>query len=426
MERTEPLYLPEAMLCAAVLYQPTQYETVRWVDDDYLVNATNRHIWVAICWVMEHEPKITDADLLLTRVRTLLIEYGKTEALTRLMKLTDTYPAIGILADSYARAVLETRQHNDLSMAIIKMQQIVNSDRDLDEKTELVEAVYMAAMEAAHAEPGWRPIDGLSGVGAFMEATDSAYEWVIPGLLERQERLMIVAPEKAGKSVFTRQVALLLSAGRHPFCATEQVPPMTTLLVDLENPAAVARRDFRRQVDQMDGLWATDNLRSYIWHKPSGIHLGDKNDRVLLRNVVERTEPDLLCIFPIYKAYDGLDRSWEEQAFGVQKPLDKLREEHNLAIWLEHHAPWGEKGMREIRAIGSSRWARWLDYQVSLVPKGKGPPWQRLEWQATRRDERKIAPTHLRRGTLGEPSWVPEWADGGSHGFDLAMHEATL
>src|SRR5262245_16249913 len=307
------------MLCAAVLYQPEQYEHVNWVSDDYINNAVNRHIWVAICWVMEHEPKIADPDLLLTRVRTLLIEYNKVDALHRLIKLTDTYPAMSLLAEQYARAVHEQRQHTDLALAAIKMQQIVNSDRDLDDKLDLIETVWADTLEATHAEPGWKPIDGLSTVGDFITRSDNAYEWVIPGLLERQERFMIVAPEKAGKSVFTRQVALLLAAGRHPLKASEPCPPMTTLMIDLENPEPVARRDFRRQVDAMEGLWATDNERAFIWHKPSGIHLGDKNDRVLMRNVVERVEPDLLCVCPVYKAYDGLDQNWEQQAFGVQK-----------------------------------------------------------------------------------------------------------
>jgi replicative DNA helicase len=341
------------------------------------------------------------------------------------MKLTDTYPALGVLADNYARAVHEQGQRAQLASAAVRMTQIVNSDLDMDEMVDLLEQAWVETLASAHAEPGWKPIDGLSTVNEFVTGSDEVHEWVIPGLLERQERLMLVAPEKAGKSVLTRQVALMLAAGRHPFSTSSACPPMTTLMIDLENPAPTARRDFRRQIDALEGLWSTENDRAYLWHKPAGIHLGDRADRVALFQVVERVQPDLLCICPIYKAYDGLEQSWEQQAQGVQKPLDRLREEFNLALWLEHHAPWGEKGMREIRAIGSSRWARWLDYQVSLEPTGS-PPYQRLTWKSVRRDERKMAPASLVRGGPGEPSWIPEWADGGNLGFDLAIHESEL
>lgn len=421
--RTDPVYAPEAMLVAAILVQPAQYTKVRWVREDWFDNPVNRQVWVAVDWLLDRED-ITDPDMLLTRVRALLAEYHKTEALQRLVALTGNYPVVGEQAEHYATAVMEARKHHDLVALAAKVSQIATSDRVLGEKVELIDAAWVEAMAEAHIEPGWRPIDGLSTVTAFIEATDTTHEWVLPGMLERQERFMLIAPEKAGKTVLTRQVALLLAAGRHPFNHDMDVPVMRTLIVDLENPAAVARRDFRRQIAQMDDLWQTENENAYVLHKPAGMHLGDGTDRAILRSAVDRLDIDLLCISPIYKAYDGLDRSWEEQAYGVQKPLDRLREEFNCALWLEHHAPWGEYNRREYRALGSSRWARWLDYQVSLVPQGQ-PPHNELQWRAVRRDERKMAPRAIRRGGYGQPSWLPVWDDNlDGHGFDLAMHEA--
>jgi AAA domain-containing protein len=424
--RVDPAYTPEAMLTAAILNQPEQYENVRWVEPSMFSDAHNRDVWVAVRWVLDHEAKVADSDDMLTRVRVLLIEHGRSDALNRLIRLVGDYPAIGLMAPSYARAVLENRQHTDLADAIVKMGQIVHSDRDLDEKVSLLETTYMAAMEAAHVEPGWKPISGLSTVSEFMAKSDTAHEWVVPGMLERQERFMLVAPEKAGKSVLTRQVCLLLAAGRHPFNAQYEVPPMRTMLVDLENPGPVARRDFRRQVDAMEGLWTDDNENAYLWHKPGGMHLGNGNERAELRLAIERYDIDLLAISPVYKCYDGLDQSWEQQAHGVQKPLDRLREDFGCALWLEHHSPW--KGAadrtREFRPLGSSRWTRWLDYQASLFGEGH-PPYNRLVWQSIRRDERKLNPRALVRGGLGQPSWVPEWDDDMEGvGFDLAMHEA--
>ena len=47
------------------------------------------------------------------------------------------------------------------------------------------------------------------------EKVDLSYDWVIPNLLERGDRVIIVAEEGAGKTTLARQVALL-KFGRYP------------------------------------------------------------------------------------------------------------------------------------------------------------------------------------------------------------------
>jgi hypothetical protein len=421
-----PLYSEEGLLTAAVLEHPKVYAEIRWVDADIFEWQNVRTVYVAIEWVLEHHPDV-DHEELVARVKNVLIEYGKGEALGLLVKMIGANTAVGVEAPRYARQLWEKVQAANLRSASMKMSQITASDSlDLDEKMQMIEQTWMEALADTHGDPGWKPIEGLESLDEFMAAKDETHDWVIPGLLEREERLMVIATEKAGKSVLTRQCCLLLPSGRHPLRPGEEIPVMTTLMIDLENPRPLASRDFRRQVTSMEGLWQEGNERAFIWHKPGGIHLGDRADRIMLRNVVDRVEPDFLAISPIYKAYDGLEDSWEQQAFGVQKPLDMIREEYHCAIWMEHHAPWGEKGKREIRAIGSSRWARWLDYTVNLIGEGE-PPYNYLQWRSVRRDQRKMDPKGLRRGDLGEPSWVPVWEDDKEGwGYDLARHGAEL
>ena len=48
----------------------------------------------------------------------------------------------------------------------------------------------------------------------FLESEmDLSYDWLIPDLLERGERVIVVAAEGAGKTTLMRQVALMSSAG---------------------------------------------------------------------------------------------------------------------------------------------------------------------------------------------------------------------
>lgn len=419
----DPVYSAEAMLCAALLESPGEYDGIRWLDRDRFGNPENRAIFVAIEYVLRDYPE-SDADELHGRVRHCLTEYGQTAALQRLIVITAAYPVVPGLAATYAHSIHETYQHEMLKGAAMELTRLAASGLDLDEKARMMDDCWQGILAGATSQAGWEPIEGLHTVNEFLHLGESTFEWVIPGMLERQERFMLIAPEKAGKTVLTRQVALMLAAGHHPFCPGYAIAPMRTLIVDLENPAGAARRDFRRQIHSMDDLWSDDNGNAYVLHRPAGIHLGDGRDRAMLRQAVDRLGIDLLCLSPIYKAYDGLDKSWEEQAFGVQKPLDRLREDFNLAIWMEHHAPWGEKGNRDLRPIGSSRWGRWLDYQAALVPDTPTPPFHRMWWRAIRRDERKMAPRALVRSER-TASWKPEWKDGEEDGFMLALDYAV-
>lgn len=422
-----PLFVAEGQLTSAVLADPRCYELVRWLDPDLFRWPITRQVYVSIQWVLRDHPLI-DAGELETRVKDVLIAYRKPDALSLLVQMHGVPSGTPSNVNLYAVEIFEARRHEDMRSAAAKIMQVtVNDEMELWQKRELFDEVYRELVSASNDEPGWHPAEGLTTVSEFMAAGDVRHEWVIPGLLERQERLMCIAPEKAGKTVLTRQVALMLAAGRHPLSLATPVPVMRTLLVDLENPAASARRDFRRQVDTLVDVWSNDNDNAFILHRPAGMHLGDHADRMTLTQAVDRLSIDLLCISPIYKAYDRLGDSWEEQAFGVQKPLDMLRERYNCAIWMEHHPPGKVAGsVREIRPIGSSRWSRWLDYQMALVPEiGDHPPYQTLWWNSVSRDEAKISPQRIIRGGIGEPSWLPKWEDS-QYGFDLALHEAEL
>lgn len=419
---------PEGMLVCAVLTDPSCYDEVRWLDPDIFGNEWVRQLYVAVQYVLARSPNL-DREQLASRVKDLLVEYKRHDAVSLLVQAIGSNTGSPAAVDYYARKIFERRQDEDMRSGAARIMQVANSEADVPHKRQMIQEAYESLIEVIESEPGWRPVQGLEPVNEFMAATDETYDWVIPGLLERQERFMCIAPEKAGKTTLTRQVLIALAVGRHPLNVRYPITPMRSLLVDLENPAPVARREFRRQVQQMDDLWAYDNDVAYVLHRPAGINLGDVRDRLMLRQAMELARPDLLCVSPIYKAYDGLQQGWEEQAHGVQKPLDMLREQFDCAIWMEHHPPGRESGRahREIRPFGSTRWGRWLDYQAALVPtqESPNPPYRELWWNSVQRDQRKMAPRMLRRGIATEPSWVPVWNDGDQYGFGLAL-DASL
>ncbi len=233
---------------------------------------------------------------------------------------------------------------------------------------------------------------------------------VIPGDLAEDDRMVIVAPEGVGKSELQRQFATTVSHGIHPF-TFQQIEPAPSLLVDLENPHELVRARLR----YLSGL-ATANAKGgrapcTLWHRPGGVDLRKRADRLAFEDVLRRRRPRLVCLGPVYKSYQRRGSESDEQvATEVQQVLDDLRTRFRFALVLEHHAPQASNGYRDLRPFGSSLWLRWPEYGLSLKPDPDRPRQVLLvgRW----RGDRSIAhwPDELHRGPVWP--WEGRWAKG--------------
>lgn len=204
----------------------------------------------------------------------------------------------------------------------------------------------------------------------FIEEQESTeYDWVIPNLLERGERVMVVAAEGVGKTMLARQIALCSSAGIHPF-TFEKMPPIRTLTIDLENPQRIIRRTSSDIARKALHYGFTSNLDAHLLIKPDGMDLMGSTDRQILEDAIELTKPDLLLLGPIYKSFvDPGNKTSEAVAIEIAKYFDSLREWFKCALWLEHHAPLGSSmSTRDLRPFGSAVWSRWPEFGLSLTP----------------------------------------------------------
>ncbi len=203
----------------------------------------------------------------------------------------------------------------------------------------------------------------------LQEAVSDAYDWLIPGLLERRERVMVVAAEGVGKTMLARQVAICAGLGVNPF-TFQQMKPIRTLTVDLENPERIIRRTSRKIVGAAKSMGYADKMQAHLFIKPDGLDLLNANDRILLEQHIEETKPDLLVMGPLYKAFlDPGTRTSEAVAIEVAKYLDTIRAVYGVALWLEHHAPLGTSmTSRELRPFGSAVWSRWPEFGLALQP----------------------------------------------------------
>lgn len=241
------------------------------------------------------------------------------------------------------------------------------------------------------------------------ESDDDSYDWVIPGLLERNERVIIVAAEGVGKTMLARQVAICVGMGIHPF-TYQPIKPQVTLSVDLENPERIIRRTSRSIYGAAKSVSRNPSPQAHLLIKPQGLDLLRAEDRAVLEEMLEKTRPSILVMGPLYKAFiDPGGRTSEAVAIEVARYLDTIRDVFQCAMWLEHHAPLGTSmTTRELRPFGSAVWSRWPEFGVSLQPDSTGMPFHYdVRHFRGARDERQW-PTRIKRGKRF-PFEVVEW-----------------
>jgi len=211
--------------------------------------------------------------------------------------------------------------------------------------------------------------EGLSTLDEFFDRPEeSKAPWVIPGMLRRNWRIMVVAGEGAGKSVLLRQMAISAAAGLHPMTHRE-VEPKRALIVDLENPDEAVEEVCAPMKATAEDRVDWDPDRCWLWHQPQGINLRKRSDRVEFESVIRMSQPDIVCFGPIYKSFVSSAAEDEAATGEVQHVLDDLRIRHNFGVVLEHHAPHGQDGKkREIRPHGSVRWQRWPEMGIAMYP----------------------------------------------------------
>jgi hypothetical protein len=201
---------------------------------------------------------------------------------------------------------------------------------------------------------------------------ETAAPWVIPNLLRQDWRALVVAGEGAGKSTLLRQLAMLAAQGIHPFRLTP-MEPVRTLIVDLENPVAsitetggqIEDRMITDLGDRYDPSWCR------TWRRQGGIDPRTRHDRAELEREILLHRPQLVCIGPAYKmlhrrAQKGGTESHEEATEPVLEILDDLRTRYKFAVVIEHHAPQGYAGQRDMRPYGSQRWLAWPEIGISI------------------------------------------------------------
>lgn len=239
-----------------------------------------------------------------------------------------------------------------------------------------------------------------TGAHSLLSETDPDYDWLVPNVLERRDRVIFTGGEGRGKSTLLRQMAVQISIGIHPF-TLDLIGARSVLLVDLENSRRQIRRELRKIVD-IDAL--SDEML-FIAQWSGGIDLNDDKQRLAFIKVMDDVKPDVLIIGPMYKMAEGLAE--EVPSAHLAAFLDLVREVYGCALIMESHQPHqvianDGKKFRPERPYGSSLWMRWPEFGYCLEDEGRLRPWRGA------RDIDRLWPEKLVRGDVWPWMAAPE------------------
>jgi hypothetical protein len=255
---------------------------------------------------------------------------------------------------------------------------------DLAARRRLIHAaseMIQAAQQTDAEEALGRARDALAGISlaagkptpdpdvdSFIGSVDTTHDWLVPGWLERGDRLLVTASEGAGKSTFLAQIATQVSAGIHPW-SFGRMKPRNVTYIDLENGDRLVSRRLQDQRHYVPEDYDPQRFRVQV--KPEGLNLLKRADRRWLMQRCLANQAELLVIGPAYRMMSGSasknDAGGEDQTREVTAALDEVRTQCGLVLLIETHAPHGNSVTgRDLRPFGSTVWLRWPEFGIGL------------------------------------------------------------
>lgn len=307
---------------------------------------------------------------------------------------------------NYAQIVADHALSRRLLDALATAGSIAQGGDDPDRKLELIEKLIGGVQNRRESDD----LADLMSLDEFVDRDLGDEEWVIPGLLAREERLIVTGSEGLGKSTLIRQFAASVAGGMNPV-TSQIIPRQKVLYVDVENPERIMQRkmdDIRRVVR---GHQANPGESLWINRRPGGLNLCEAVDRRWLSRRMDAVQPDLLVIGPLYKLTQGASfKTDEEKASATTAVLDEFRNRYGCALMMEAHSPKAtEGGRRLLEPIGSSLWMRWPEFGIGLGKADHPAAKERrmvdvVHWRGPR-DERRW-PLRLEAGGMDALPWV--------------------
>jgi len=238
-----------------------------------------------------------------------------------------------------------------------------------------------------------------------MEAEEE--QWVLPGLLSRNERCVLTGKEGHGKSLLVYQLLLGAAFGVSPMDGVTRFPRKRVLVLDVENTGPQIGAHFRTLSAAYRPRSAEPTVNPEVrLMRNHYIDLTRVGDRRRIIDAANDYHPDLMFLGSGYRLADGT-QDHRVIAMSIQQTVDQIRADTECAVVIEMHAGHGFQNDRNgWRPDGSSYWMRWPEFGLGMDPVvvRKGRLTRLVKWRGDRITGREW-PDGFRSG--GVLPWLP-------------------
>jgi replicative DNA helicase len=292
----------------------------------------------------------------------------------------------------YAEQVKEAATRRKLTLIAQQLMQSVN-----DETVQPSDAAQKAAEAMKNLQAGTRQRITTKTLAEIL-AVEEDHDWIIPGLLERGDRVLITGFEGGGKTTWIRQLSICMAAGIHPTALDHLREPVRVLVVDAENTEAQWRSQVRGMVRKAASYGLVDPAP--LVNVFAGQRIDITKDSTLgeIHRLIDRHNPEVLAIGPIYKMVStGINN--DQEAAPLIMALDSLRD-RGVALVMEAHAAKGnsQNAHRDLAPRGSAALMGWPEFGFGLHPDSTNEHQVLVTRWRGDRDQNRDWPKTLERG----------------------------
>lgn len=231
---------------------------------------------------------------------------------------------------------------------------------------------------------------------------EEQYDWLVPGLFERGDRMIITAADGFGKSTYLKQLCIMFAGGLHPIRANH-IDPLKCLYIDPENSKKQWLREAhpiiratvpRGTVNPMDNIYLANTPR---------LNLVKGHDLARIHRLLDLHGSDILFIGPLYKLVAGSLNN-EDDAAALINSLDSIHD-RGVTIVMEAHPAKGSNGYRNWTPRGSAALSGWPEFGLALTPDPDDDDQTIVERWRGDRDKTREWPTAMRKSSTFP--WLP-------------------
>jgi replicative DNA helicase len=378
-----------AVLAACLISKTARIAARRHITGADFYDPRHETIWEACARLDRHDKTVDPVTLL-----AVLKGDRATELLPDLVTAVALPDSVGEHAEIVRGWAIRRRIETE---AISVQQQAMNPD--------LHAAGYAASVAnrfAAIRDSGIDEEVAARTLSELLAETDDEPDWLIPGLLERRDRLMLTGEEGLGKSHLLRQIALLAAAGLDPWDASVRFAPIKAAIIDCENTWAQVRRKVRPAAE-FAARYGQDPADRVLIECSSRMDITRDKDLARIHHVLDAQQPDLVVIGPLYRLVPRALQT-DDDAAPVLAALDTIRD-RGIALLIEAHAGHsiGKGGVRDLRPRGSSALLGWPEFGMGMRGIGTEGYADLVPWRGNR--EERDWPQRLRKADGHR--WIP-------------------